>query len=128
MEAFKSRFKTIAWFLTALILFQSCVVYHSTPTSLDTAYRKQTKTKVINRNGEAFKYRLITYENGEYYGVERMVPDTVKTSLSLEEISRVYTKNQTATTLVNIGVFAIPVVTIIVLFAIEMDSVGDWEN
>ena len=93
-------------------------MYHSTPTSLDTAYRKQTKTKGIDRTGEAFKYRLITIQEGEYYGVIKTLPDTTRSILNLEEISQVYTKNQTATMLVRVGLIAFPVVTIIVKEAI----------
>ena len=93
MEAIKTRFKTIAWFLTALILFQSCVVYHKAPTTLEKASQEQTKTKVTNTNEETFKYKYVTYENGIYYGVNEKSGELVKTSLDPDYLSNIKIKN-----------------------------------
>ena len=79
MEAIKTRLKTIAWFLTALMLMQSCVVYHKTPTNLEQASREQTKTKITNTNGDISKYEYITSEDGVYYGINKQFGELVKT-------------------------------------------------
>ena len=110
MEAIIIRPKTIAWFLTALMLFQSCIVYHKTPTTLEKASQEQIKTKITNTNGETFKYKYITYEKGVYYGyVEQDWGEFIKVPLNNEDILSVKTKNKTASTLITISVIAIPV-------------------
>ena len=69
MKAIRKRLKAITLFLTVLLLFQSCVVYHKTPTTLEKAAQEQIKTKVTNTNGDIFKYKYITLEEGQFYGV-----------------------------------------------------------
>lgn len=66
MEAIKKRLKAIAFFLTALMLLQSCVVYHKTRTTLEKASQEKVKTKVTNIDGKVTKYKFISYEDGVF--------------------------------------------------------------
>ena len=104
MEAIKTRLKTIAWFLTALMLFQSCVVYHKTPTTLEKASEERLNTKVTNNEGETTKFKHITYENGQFYGVSKKGGEVIKMPLDQKSIQTVLIKNRTASILVSIGV------------------------
>ena len=125
MEAIKTRLKSIAWFLTALMLFQSCVVYHKTPTTLEKASQEQIKTKITNANGETLKYKYIAYEEGVYYGyVEQDWAEFIKVPLNKEDILSVKTKNKTASTLITISVIAIPVLAFAVWQSLENMSLG----
>ena len=123
MEAIKTRLKTIAWFLTALMLFQSCVVYHKTPTTLEKASREQVKTKVTKTNGDIFKYKFITYEDGVFYGVNvdpggvQESIETARTPLNEVDVDGVFLKNKSASTWVTILSFAVPVLTIAIISA-----------
>ena len=123
MEAIKTRLKTIAWFLTALMLFQSCVVYHKTPTTLEKASREQVKTKVTKTNGDIFKYKFITYEDGVFYGVNvdpggvQESIETARTPLNEVDVDGVFLKNKSASTWVTILSIAVPVLTIAIISA-----------
>ena len=108
MEAIKTRLKTIAWFLTALMLMQSCVVYNvKAPTTLEKASQEQIKTKITNTNGQDFKYKYITYEDGVYYGVNKKSGELIKTPLSEQEVSKVRLQNKSASTLVTIAAIVV---------------------
>jgi hypothetical protein len=124
MEAIKKRLKATAWCLTILLLFQSCVVYHKTPTTLEKASREQTKTKITNTNGELFKYGYITYEDGIYYGINKKSGELVKTTLDQEYINKVVTKNKSASTWVTVGVIGVPVLFLVVGGIIVSNNVG----
>ena len=124
MEAIKTRLKTIAWFLTVLMLFQSCVVYHKTPTTLEKASREQIKTKVTNTDGITSNYRYITYEDGDYYGVKKKSGELVKTPLNEQEIAEVVLTNKTASTWLTVGVIALPVIAVVVIAATAEFSSG----
>ena len=113
MEAIKTRLKVIAIFLTALMLFQSCVVYHKTPTTLEKASQEQIKTKVTTTNGEVTKYKYITYEEGVYYGyVEVEYGEFTKIPLEAEEIINIRTKNKSASTRNTLVTVAVSVLAI----------------
>ena len=113
MEAIKTRLKTIAIFLTALMLFQSCVVYHKTPTTLEKASQEQIKTKVTTTDGDVSKYKFISYEEGVYYGnVEIEYGEFKKIPLDAEDIINIRTKSKSASTLVTVLAIAVPVIGI----------------
>ena len=128
MEAVKKRLKIIAWFLTLLILLQSCVVYHKTPTTLEIASKEQVKTKVTDRNGEISKFKYISYQEGAYYGyVEEEWGEFIKVPLNSEDIISVRTKNKSASTWVTILVIAVPVLVIVGISAVnDMNYGGVW--
>lgn len=125
MEAIKKRLKFIAWILTTLMLFQSCVVYHKTPTTLEKASQEQIKTKVTNTDGAISKYKFISFEDGIYYGnLEEDWGEYKKIPLVREEIMNVRMKNKTASTLVTIVAIAIPVIAFTGFMIIESFTLG----
>jgi hypothetical protein len=93
MKTLKNRLKPIALFLTTLLLFQSCVVYHKTPTTIQQASQEQIRTKIIKTNGEISKYKYITFEDDIFYGVKLKSGEWIKTPLDQKEIAQVLTKN-----------------------------------
>ncbi|WP_370476562.1 hypothetical protein [Tamlana flava] len=72
MKAPKIHFKSIAIFLSLLIMLQSCSVYKSVPISIEEAVQANSKVKVYKRNGDEVKYKKIIFSNdGQYYGIEK---------------------------------------------------------
>ena len=126
MEALKKRLKFIAWFLTTLMLFQSCVVYHKTPTTLEKASQERIKTKITNIEGETFKYKYVTFEEGQFYGVHEPEEfgEFVKVPLESEDIINVRTKNKSASTWVTILVITVPALAIVALAVIDSSYPG----
>ena len=113
MATIKKQLKTTAFFLTALLLFQSCVVYQKAPTTLEQASREQVMTKITYTNGETAKYNYITFEDGVFYGVNNDWDERgalTKTRLTGQESMRVFTKNKSASTWLTVGIIAVPAV------------------
>ena len=95
--------------LLALVLQQSCVVYHKTPSTLEQAAQVPVRTKVTDLAGEKSKYRYILREDGMYYGVKKQGSQLVRTPLTAEELAKIQVKNKVASTWVNVGLIALPV-------------------
>lgn len=115
----------------AMLLFQSCVVYHKTPTSLQGASQHQIRTKIINSNGAISKYRYVTFEDGKFYGVSKKSGELIKTQLREPEITKVLTKNKSASTWITVGVIAVPVIAFIVVYVAGQSAINfveDLEN
>ena len=125
MRTFKSRLKSIAWFLTALILLQSCVVYHKTPKTLEQASLENTDTKIwFSDDVQEFpwKYKYILLENGAYFGMEEIEKGELqKVPLEKEEIQRIRTKNKNASTWATIGICTLGLGAIIAIVAANFD-------
>jgi len=117
MEAIKTRLKSIAWFLTALMVFQSCVVYHKTPTTLERASQEQVKTKLTKTKGETIKFKYITFENGQFYGVNKKSGEIIKTPLDEQYVETILIKNRTASFLVTVLVIAVPIIVVVILIS-----------
>ena len=123
MRTLKKSVKVVSWLLTVLMLFQSCVIYHKTPSSLEQASQFRTKTKITNSNKDIFKYKYITYEDGMFYGVKKKSGELVKTPLDEEYIITVLSKNKSASTWLTVAIIAIPV-TIIIIGLILLKTEG----
>ena len=126
MGAIKGRLKATALFLCVLLLFQSCVVYHKTPTTLEKASQERIKTKITNIEGETFKYKYITFEEGQFYGVHEPEErgEFVKVPLESEDIINVRTKNKSASSWVTILVITVPALAIVALAVIDSSYPG----
>jgi hypothetical protein len=96
METLKKRLKTNALFLSVIIIFQSCVAYHTT-SSLEKASEEQIRTKLTKTNGERIKYKYITYEEGQFYGMNKKSGEWIKTPLDQKDISKVKSEDKGAT-------------------------------
>ena len=108
------------------MLFQSCAVYHKTPTTLEKASHEETKTKVTNTDGAIFKYNYISFEEGQFYGVHEPEEfgEFVKVPLESEDIINVRTKNKSASTWVPLLVITVPALAIVAVAVINSSYPG----
>ena len=128
MKRSKIWLKTLAYFLTALMLLQSCTVYRSTPVNVEQAAEQQLKAKVRTTDDKTFKFDYIAEENGSFYGIKfhemtKKLGEYDQIPLNEEEISKILIQNKTASTMATVVVIAIPIVVMVVLL-IENMSVG----
>lgn len=84
------------------ILCQSCVVYHKTPVSIEQAAEEETKTKILLKNGSIEKFKYITHENNQFYGVRMTGNGLVNIPLEVDAISNIQVKNKTGSVLVTV--------------------------
>ena len=115
MKTLKKWLKTIALFLTALILFQSCSVY-KTPVTLEQAVLEQKEVKITTASDESVKYKYIVYEDGQFYGVKNNPGEDVKFSINVDEVYEVLIKKGGLSTWAIIGIIGgVLVITVIIL-------------
>jgi hypothetical protein len=99
--------KTIGFLLFLIILFPSCVAYHTTPVSLEDAVQEHTKTIIVLKDKSIEKFKYITKDNHGYYGARHTVNGFVNVPINVNEISEVRVKNIIATTIktgISLGV------------------------
>jgi len=125
MEAIKRQLKATALFLSALLLFQSCVVYHKAPTTLEKASQERLKTKIwFADEVQEFpsRYEYILVENDQYFGMEEIEKgELVKVLLKENEILKVKTKNKNTSTWATIGVCTLGLGVIVAIIAANFD-------
>jgi hypothetical protein len=107
----KNWIKTMALFLATLLFLQSCVAYHTT-SSLEQASKKMIRTKVKKTDGKIFKFRYITLEDGQYYGMNRKSGEWIKTPIKQEDIAKVFTENK------GITIFGTTALTLLAIYGI----------
>jgi uncharacterized membrane protein len=122
MKATNKLPKAIALFFVLLLLFQSCVVYHKTPTSLEKASQESIKAKVTTTNQQTYKYKYITYEDGQFYGVKKKSGELIKTPVSEEDTLKVVLKNKSASTWGTVSLIATPVMAFIIILIASVNS------
>ena len=113
MKTIKIHLRVVAFFFSALILFQGCTVYKSANVTLDEAVKADTKVRIEKKNGERLKYfKVVVLDDGNYYGKKK--EKWIFNNIIIEEnsIEKIQIKDKQASTIWTI---AIPVVIIGVL-------------
>mgnify|MGYP000424233460 CR=1 FL=1 len=86
MKKIMLNLKIVALFFSALMFFQSCTVYKSTPVTLEDASKTDLKVKIMNLNGEKDKFSLIkVFDDGKFYGKKKIkgnLPHKLKSSVT----------------------------------------------
>ncbi len=112
------------FFLSLLIIFQSCTVYKSTPTTLDEAVKNEIKAKVETNNGVNIKFKKIVFENDKYFGVRKVKGKVEKMQLNEKHISNIKLKDKTMSTVLTI----ILPITVIAAAALIFDDSFEWKD
>jgi hypothetical protein len=115
MKANKKRSRIIALFLTGLLLFQSCVVYYKTPTTLEKASRERVRTRITAKNGDVLKYRYISVEDGMFYGMNQKSGKWIKTPLDQNDLALVQTRNKSGSTWATVALIGVPVIVLVII-------------
>ncbi len=101
MEHRQSLLKsTTAYFLILLMLVQSCVVYQTTPTTLNTAVNNGP-VKLVNEEGKVYKFKSVGSKNEAYFGTGSaysdlefiMTPEGMLTPLDSTQFNAIYLKD-----------------------------------
>ena len=71
MIYFLKYFKGIGYFLAMLILFQSCVVYNKTSSTIEEATSdEEMPIKITTKDGQKHKFRWIEERDGNIVGIK----------------------------------------------------------
>ena len=97
----KRYLKTVACFLTLLILIQSCTVYKSANVTLSEASESNKKVKITTDSGKKVKFNKIELsDDGKFYG---FVSRTRKFWINTNQVEKVQLLDKKTSDMVNIG-------------------------
>src|SRR5210317_2252966 len=65
----KTALRWMAFTLSAMMLIQSYTIYRAKTSTLNEVILSDKKVKVINDNGEKYKFRYLFAENDKVYGI-----------------------------------------------------------
>ena len=101
MKAMKKQFKTVALFLSMLIFFQGCSVYHKGTRTLDEAVNEQKKVKITTLDNRTMHFKKVVYKDGKYYGVKKTKDSTKDVWLFENDIKELKVENKTMSIVVS---------------------------
>jgi len=99
-------------------------VYRSSSISLAEAANKGEKVIVETTNGNRLKFKRIESSDGEYYGIEKIKGELIRTNLNEGHIQYVREKDRTLSTVVTI---AIPILVLVSAGLLFKDSF-EWKD
>ena len=123
MMYLKRFFRPITLFMIALLLFQSCRVYHKAEVSIDKAVSEEKRVRLITKDGQKLKFKRIIKTDNQYYGIKSLKPDAVKTSIDPSNIRSLRLHNQTLSI-----VFGILIGSVVTTAVITFIALASWSG
>lgn len=134
-----TNLKWIAYALAALMLMQSCRVYHSKTSTVDEAVMSQKRVKIKSQIDQTYTFNYLIKEGGQLYGITKRKSETAKKLfaqinedksfdkfvgilLPNENIKEIHVHNKTLSTILSIGIPVVIVGGIIVGIAISLSD------
>ena len=103
MKTNKMLLKIVVFLISSLVMLQSCTVYKSSATTLDEAFKSNTKTKVITTDNQTLKFMRIDFIDGKYYGISKTSQKLEDIPLDKNKIKSIKVKNKTVSAILNVG-------------------------
>ena len=123
MKTIKNHLKTIAVFLSILLLMQGCVIYKGKPSTIDEAVNANTEVRIETKNAQTIKFKRIEFKNGQYYGINKPHKAIIKTPIKVELVKSVKIKDRIMSTIVPI------IIPLMIIFAYGISpsgKLGGW--
>jgi hypothetical protein len=108
MKIIKKQFKSTALFLSILLLFQGCIVYHKGTRTLDQAVQEQKRVKITTLDNRTMAFKRIVINDGKYYGVKKLKNNTKDVWLFENDIKELKVENKTMSIVVSTFPLTIP--------------------
>ncbi len=99
MRTFKKLTKQKAKLFILIILLQSCTIYKGAFVGLDQAVQNETNVKIKTNTKEKLKFKKIVFENGNYFGVDKLKGEIAKIPLTQKDIKSIQEKNKSSSTI-----------------------------
>jgi hypothetical protein len=136
-----TNLKYIAYALAALMLMQSCSVYHSKTATVEEAVMSQKRVLVKNQVNKLFSFKYLIKEGDQLYGITKRNSTTAKklfiqikedksfdkmvgVLLPEETIKEIRLHNKSLSTILSIGIPVVIVGGIIVAIAISLSNMS----
>ena len=126
--------KQFSLLLPLLFLLQSCSVYHSGTASIEEAVAAHNRVKVVAEDGTKYKFRKLETSEGKLLGITRLNSSTaekiagmpadiegkrLKVDLSEMSIEKIKIRNNTLSTMINVGVPVLVAGTALFLYVVN---------
>ena len=118
MKAIKKQIKLMALIFSVTMLFQNCKAYYVESVTLEQAVNEHKRAKVETLTMQTYKFQSISVENNQYYGVNKVKGETVKTPIDQDDLSKVRLENKSLSVIGTIGV------SVLIGFAILVGVAG----
>jgi hypothetical protein len=102
MKFIRKCIEPLVLFFTIFTLFQSCVVYEKSSVSLDWAVKQERKAKVETINNQTYKFKRIKSDKDQFYGIQKLNGDIIKTPLQADNLNKIQLQNKSASTIATI--------------------------
>ena len=144
MKTIRSFLKSISILLMVLITLQSCVVYYSETASVDEAVQSANRVKVVTTSNDIHKFKKLQKEDEKIYGITKANSSTAKKFsdqetteiigsknvsilLSDTQITEIYLKNKTMSTVLTVGAIVVPVGILVLVSINSVNNMSfDW--
>jgi hypothetical protein len=128
-----TKLKWISIALSALMLMQSCVVYHSKTATVDEAVMSQDRVLVKTQSNNILKFKYLRKEGEQLYGITRrnnatanrlsfMIKEDksynefVQILLSKSTVDEIHLPNKTLSTVLSVAIPLVSLIGVLYLF------------
>ena len=126
MKTIRKHMESLVLLFTILMFFQSCVVYEKSSVSLELAAQQERKAKVKTINNQTYKFKLIRFENDQFYGIQKVNGEVIKTPLEADKLNEIQLQNKSTSTITTITtVLGSLIGAILVWYFIDTGG-GNW--
>ena len=126
MSTIRTYIEHLVLIFITLILLQSCVVYEKSSVSLEWAAQQERKAKVKTINNQTYKFKLIRFENDQFYGLQKVNGEIIQTPLEADKLNKIQLQNKsTSTTATFTTVLGSLIGVILVWYLIDTEG-GNW--
>lgn len=122
----KKNFRSFYFFLSCLILFQSCYAYHKVPVNLEEAVKEGKRAKIKTTDNQNYVYKAIVYEDSKFFGLKKIKGKSTKIFIDDTSIQSIRLENKSLSSVLSVGLILATIGAIILIeFAISFDMWGN---
>ena len=126
MSTIRTHIEYLVLIFITLILLQSCVVYEKSSVSLEWAAQQERKAKVKTINNQTYKFKLIRFENDQFYGIQLENGEIIKTPLRSDTLNKIQLQNKSTSTIATITTVLGSLIGVVLVWYFIDTGGGNW--
>ena len=126
MKTIRKHLESLVLLFIILMFFQSCVVYEKSSVSLEWAAQQERKAKVKTINNQTYKFKLIRFENDQFYGIQKVNGEIIKTPLQSDKLNKIQLQNKSTSTVATITTVIGSLIGVILVWYFIDTGGGNW--
>lgn len=126
MKTIRKHAESLSLLFTILMFFQSCVVYEKSSVSLESAAKQERKAKVETIHNQTYKFKLIRFENDQFYGIQKVNGDIIQTPLEADKLNKIQLQNKSTSTIATITTVLGSLIGVVLAWYFIDTGGGNW--